>query len=118
MRREKYFATLIAALIISACTTPHSVTAEDHAKKTVLFEDSLAEDWQANWFLDGLNATVEHRDGGLAVLTEASKVDKRVDRAAFDAQHAVLWTRESFEGDIRITYKITDTETGEAVVNH
>jgi len=69
-----------------------------------LFEDTMTQNWEKNWFLDGKNATLEHRDGGLAFLTEASGVDKNVDRAAFDAQHAVLWTRQEFEGDIRIRY--------------
>lgn len=73
----------------------------------VLFEDPMKENWQKNWFLDGKNALLEHRDGGLAFITNASKVDKRVDRAAFDAQHAVLWTKQEFEGDIRISFTFT-----------
>lgn len=77
------------------------------ADSRVLFEDPMTENWQANWFLDGKNATLEHRDRGLAFMTTASKVDKRVDRAAFDARHAVLWTRQEFEGDIRISYTYT-----------
>ena len=67
----------------------------------------MNEGWQDNWFLDGQNAVLEHRDGGLNFITTASKVDKRVDRAPFDAQHAVLWTRQEFEGDIRISYTYT-----------
>ena len=82
---------------------PHGTSPDD----MVLFEDPMTGDWRDNWFLDGNNATLEHRDGGLAFITTASKVDKRVDRAPFDAQHAVLWTREAFEGDIRIRYTYT-----------
>jgi len=81
--------------------------AESKATGKVLFVDPMTENWQKNWFLDGKNAVLEHRDGGLAFLTAASKVDKRVDRAAFDAQHAVLWTRQEFKGDIRISYTYT-----------
>ncbi|MDT8391420.1 MAG: hypothetical protein RRC34_13025 [Lentisphaeria bacterium] len=73
----------------------------------VLFEDPMTETWRKNWFLDGKNAVLEHREGGLAFLTTASDVDKRVDRAAFDARHAVLWTRREFDGDIRISYTFT-----------
>jgi len=72
----------------------------------VLFEDSMAENWQEKWFLDGERAILEHRKEGLAFITEYT-VDKRVDRAGFDAQHAVLWTRQEFEGDIRISYTYT-----------
>ncbi len=67
----------------------------------------MAAGWQDNWFLDGQTAELEHREGGLAFITTASNVDKNVDRAAFDAQHAVLWTRQEFEGDIRIRYTYT-----------
>jgi len=92
-------------MLLWACTQEDSMTSQ--AGPTVLFEDSMTENWQDNWFLDGRRAVLEHRDGGLAFITTASKVDKRVDRAAFDAQHAVLWTRQAFEGDIRISYTYT-----------
>lgn len=102
MRTQKIFVGLLAALFVGGCTT----LKQDFAGP-VLFEDSMAENWQAKWFLDGEKATLEHRDGGLAFLTEESGIDKRVDREPFDSQHAVLWTRESFAGPIRITYKYT-----------
>jgi len=79
----------------------------DHADSAnVLFEDPMTGNWQDHWFLDGEKAVLEHRDGGLAFITEYT-VNKNVDRAGFDAQHAVLWTRQQFEGDIRITYTYT-----------
>lgn len=81
-------------------------SSENSDQAQVLFEDSMAENWRENWFLDGQRATLEHRDGGLAFITEYT-VNKRVDRAGFDAQHAVLWTRQEFEGNIRISYKYT-----------
>ena len=102
---------LASALLLIPCSMNQATKAETPMDQPqgseVLFEDRMAEDWQDNWFLDGQNAVVEHRDGGLAFVTEASGVDKRVDRAAFDAQHAVLWTRQEFEGDIRISYTYT-----------
>jgi len=94
-----------------ASSGKNDTTQEDQgvakADKKVLFEDPMTGNWQKNWFLDGKNAVLEHRDGGLAFLTTASKVDKREDRAAFDARHAVLWTRQEFKGDIRISYTFT-----------
>lgn len=106
MKTALLFTTLLTPLLFASCTTPGANNQEKHARETLLFEDSMAENWQKNWFLDGEKATLEHRDDGLAFITEYT-VNKRVDRAGFDAQHAVLWTRESFEGDIRITYKYT-----------
>jgi len=71
----------------------------------IAFSDDMSADWQKNWFLDGKNANLIHRDGGgLDFITYPRKFDKNENRAAFDAQHAVLWTRQEFEGDIRITY--------------
>jgi len=35
----------------------------------ILFEDSIAGNWQENWFLNGKKAVLEHRDGGLAFIT-------------------------------------------------
>jgi len=101
--------SLTAALLVSCNTVTvmsSNSTGEQGDGKEVLFEDTMVENWQQNWFLDGLKATLEHRDGGLDFLTEYT-VNKRVDRAGFDSQHAVLWTRDSFEGDIRITYTYT-----------
>jgi len=99
------------ALLLISCNTDHAMNTEtttDQANGSqVLFEDPMNHDWRDNWFVDGEKAVLEHRDGGLAFITTASEVDKRVDRAGFDAQHAVLWTRREFEGDIRITYSYT-----------
>jgi hypothetical protein len=100
-----------AAAVLMSCNAVPSTRAEasmdQSAAATVLFEDTMTREWEQNWFLDGKRATLEHREGGLAFLTTASQVDKNVDRAAFDAQHAVLWTRQEFEGDVRITYTYT-----------
>jgi hypothetical protein len=102
---------LASALLLISCDTGPSMTtgtSMDHSPEaTVLFDDPMTGDWEKNWFLDGKRATLEHRDGGLAFVTTASGVDKNVDRAAFDAEHAVLWTKQEFEGDIRVSYSYT-----------
>lgn len=93
---------LLVMALFASCNSvaPNTETTSsgtgDEAK--VLFEDPMIENWRENWFLDGQRATLEHRDGGLAFLTDYT-VNKRVDRAGFDAQHAVLWTRQEFQGD-------------------
>jgi len=106
MKTALFLTGFFFLLSLTSAVEPQAATEESTPDK-VLFEDSMTENWRDSWFLDGQNATLEHRDSGLAFLTTASKIDKRVDRAAFDAQHAVLWTRQSFEGDLRITYKFT-----------
>lgn len=101
----------LAGLLLAACATvdPASKDAASTPSPAgpVLFNDAMASDWQENWFLDGQNAELQHRDGGLDFITTESDVPKNVDRAPFDARHAVLWTRQEFEGDIRISYTYT-----------
>lgn len=100
----------LVIVLLTACTSAGSTckdTPSPSSTGAVLFKDTMAKDWQANWFLDGQNAVLKHRGGGLDFITTESEVDKKVDRAPFDAQHAVLWTRQEFEGDIRISYTYT-----------
>ncbi|PXA03532.1 hypothetical protein DDZ13_11150 [Coraliomargarita sinensis] len=98
----------LGALLLMACQTQKAGLHEKPKPDAhILFEDSMADNWEENWFLDGKRATLEHREGGLAFITTTSVVDKRVDRLPFDAHHAILWTRQEFEGDIRITYTYT-----------
>ena len=104
-------AICLVVFLLTACST--TGPASKHAASTtssadaVLFHDTMAHDWQDNWFLDGQNAELIHRGGGLDFITTESNVDKNVDRAPFDARHAVLWTKQEFEGDIRIRYTYT-----------
>lgn len=100
----------LATLLLTACAAVGPTSKDAASTSTagsVLFHDSMARNWQENWFLDGQNAELKHRGGGLDFITTESEVDKNVDRAPFDARHAVLWTRQEFEGDIRITYTYT-----------
>lgn len=95
---------------LTACATPGTTTmtkqnALDASRN--LLEDTMTGDWQENWFLDGKKATLENREDGLHFTATPSDVDKKEDRAKFDAHHAVLWTKREFEGDIRISYEFT-----------
>ncbi|WP_162143053.1 DUF1961 family protein [Pedobacter glucosidilyticus] len=73
------------------------------------FQDDGIKSWQKKWFLDGLRAKVENSKHGL--LFSAGDVD------GDDACHAVLWTKQSFTGDIKITYNYTRTDTRQNWVN-
>ena len=74
-------------------------------KPTILFEDSMTDNWQEKWFLDGKKATVRTGEDGLYFA--GGTVTKRQDPIAYHAHHAVLWTHQVFEGDIRIQYEMT-----------
>ncbi|MCD8166527.1 MAG: rhamnogalacturonan lyase [Bacteroides sp.] len=67
------------------------------------------EEWQKNWFLDGKRALVKTTDQG--IWFEAGPT------LASDADHSVLWTRQSFTGDIKIEYDFTRTDSLDRFVN-
>lgn len=73
------------------------------------FSDPCTEDWRNNWFLDGQKATIEHSEKGMNF--SAGPVNRD------NAHHAVLWTKESFAGDVKIEYNYTRTDTQAINVN-
>lgn len=71
------------------------------------FSDNCTSNWKENWFKDGLISTVEQDEKGMDLI--AGPVNRN------DAHHTVLWTKQSFEGDLKMEYSFTRTDT--AVVN-
>ncbi len=64
-----------------------------------VFHYSGEKDWREKWFLDGKLATISNGPEGMSFA--AGPV------AWEDEHHAVLWTRRTFEGDLRIEYDYT-----------
>jgi hypothetical protein len=54
--------------------------------------------WRLHWTLDGLKATITNTSKGMDFYA-APTVE--------DSSHAVLWTNQSFAGDVRIEYEYT-----------
>lgn len=75
----------------------------------LVFEDICTKDWTKQWTLDGLVATVENSKQGMHF--KAGPEYKN------DAHHAVLWTKESFIGDVKIEYDYTRTDNATKCVN-
>ena len=73
------------------------------------FEDDCTSNWQQNWFKDGLISKVEQDETGMDLI--AGPVNRN------DAHHTVLWTKQSFEGDIKIEYEYTRTDSQIVNVN-
>jgi len=67
-----------------------------------VFHDPCTGNWQDAWFLDGRKATVTNGPDGMTFAAGPTAGD--------DACHAVLWTRESFQGDLKIEYEYTRTD--------
>ncbi|NRB75583.1 MAG: rhamnogalacturonan acetylesterase, partial [Verrucomicrobiales bacterium] len=64
-----------------------------------VFSDSGTADWQEQWFLDGEVGTVTNSPEGMT-LTAGPEFKN-------DAHHMVLWTEDSFSGDLKIEYDYT-----------
>lgn len=74
-----------------------------------VFYDSGSNNWQQQWFADGEQNTLKNSDAGLTF----SSGDKEWDAA----HHGVLWTKQSFSGDIKVTYQYTRHDTEHKWVN-
>lgn len=74
------------------------------------FKDSGTKDWQTKWFLDGLQANIKNTKAGM--LFNAGTT------AGTDADHAVLWTKDSFKGNLKMEFNFCrkDTETKWAII--
>ncbi|MDF9799336.1 hypothetical protein OKW21_004599 [Catalinimonas alkaloidigena] len=81
----------------------------DSSDWNLVFSDPGTENWQEHWFLDGELATVENSDQGMHF--SAGPVNRN------DAHHAVLWTKSSFQGDLKIEYNYTRTDDQSVNVN-
>jgi len=77
----------------------------------IVFSDPGAGDWKEHWFVEGLKATVKYDEGGMVFSSGPVPMEQ--------ASHAVLWTKQSFGGDIRIEYDYTrlDSMTTSTAVN-
>ena len=73
------------------------------------FEDSCKQNWTSHWFLDGLRADIKNSENGM--LYSAGTVNRD------DACHAVLWTKKSFSGTVKIEYDYTRTDARVVWVN-
>ena len=73
--------------------------AEGDTASAEVFSDSGTTDWQEQWFLDGEVGTVTNSPEGMT-LTAGPEFKN-------DAHHMVLWTEDSFSGDLKIEYDYT-----------
>lgn len=116
--RVGYFKTSIIALLSVFCVAnaySQEVSLEDfdslrNDKNWELeFEDSCNDNWKDSWFLDGLRADVKNTEQGM--VFSAGPIEKD------DSCHAVLWTKQSFSGDIKIEYNYTRLDSQTKQVN-
>ena len=95
----------LGLLVLSGSSTKKKVSFEapNSAESWQLqMSDPGTKNWQTHWFLDGELATVENSDKGMNFSAGSVNRD--------DAHHAVLWTKDSFSGDLKIEYDYTRTD--------
>ncbi len=103
-----------SVVVLELAEMPEAIPTEFGSEKDspnweLQFADSCTGNWQDNWFLDGQIAMVENSEKGMNF--SAGPVNRD------DAHHAVLWTKESFKGDVKIEYSYTRTDAQKVNVN-
>lgn len=105
--------------LLSLATSP--LCASDQAKDKAAFEKALAApwqdvffdpctgDWRKQWFLDGEIGAVETSPQGMRLAGGP--------RFGDNAHHAVLWTKKSFQGDVKVEYEFTRLDFENRAVN-
>lgn len=87
----------------------HNTSKTSWTKSALLFEDSGTNDWREKWMLDGQRSKVMNSEEGMELIAGPEHGN--------DTCHMVLWTKQSFEGDICIEYDYTRTDTTSRCVN-
>ncbi len=110
--KQLFFGAICATSFMSAQTAPVKVVNPDVSSQQVefekllqdkswqlVFDDCCTADWTEQWFMDGQKSTLAHTADGMTLA--AGPVHKE------NASHTVLWTKQSFEGPLRIEYDFT-----------
>ncbi|WP_339884878.1 DUF1961 family protein [Polaribacter vadi] len=114
IKKTLFFKVLIilGLLLSFSCSQKVQVEFNQQNKSTewkLEFSDSCKENWQDKWFLDGEIAKVEYNEFGMDLI--AGPINRN------NAHHSVLWTKQSFEGDIKIEFDYTRTDSTMVNVN-
>jgi iduronate 2-sulfatase len=84
----------------AALPNPENMTAVCDNWKMVFEDDGVGgDDWKKSWFLDGQAARVERTPEGLILSSGSDLKD--------NSNSLVLWTRQSFTGDVKVEYDYT-----------
>lgn len=110
LKRYLIFLFLISFFIRGQSQINSNFDSINNSKKWKLsFEDDCSKDWKKKWFLDGELATLSNTSKGLSFSAGPTEGD--------DSNHAVLWTKPSFKGSVKIEYSYTKTDYKTTFVN-
>jgi hypothetical protein len=85
------------------------------SSEKILFQDPMTGDWEKNWFLDGKKSELETSEKGLHFTATTipgiweQRKESQEKRELFDSMHAVLWTKQEFEGEVWVSFEMTRT---------
>ena len=117
----RYICVMVgSALILTQMAAMEKTAPEDDTKEQKFAElcglkwreeflDCCTENWRKQWFLDGERASVRNTPQGM--VFSAGPIEKD------DASHAVLWTKKSLSGDVKIEFDYTRMDTITKYVN-
>ena len=117
----KLFYRIIATVIIAGFTLTMEAQMTDTKQYEVEFQTLLKRkwkqklfdpgtiDWRKKWFLDGERAIVKNTKDGMIFSGGPIAWDH--------ASHAVLWTKDTFAGDVKIEFDFTRLDTINRWVN-
>jgi len=83
--------------------------AENEKHWELVFADDFTTDWRENWFLDGEQAELTNTENGLLFRAGTTP--------ASDSAHSVLWTKQIFDGNLRIEFDFIKRDTATKFVN-
>lgn len=89
--------------------TPAEFEKYDAMNWSVALEDSGAGDWRDHWVLDGERADIRNTPQGMVFAAGPTAQDH--------ACHAVLWTKQSFKGPMKVEFDFTRLDTVNRYVN-
>lgn len=107
--RRIWLNIIILCLLITPAVAQDKISRESEFERALslpwkqVFTDGCTTDWQKKWFLDGEQAQLINSPEGMSFFAGKCLYN--------DASHAVLWTKQSFSGDIRIEYDFTRLDT-------
>lgn len=106
----KYISAVSGAMISFILSTPGHANDDGRMFEEIrskrwseAFSDACTGDWKGKWFLDGVNAKVSNNEEAMMIDTAKG--------------YAVLWTKQSFEGDLRIEYDFRRVDENHKGVN-
>lgn len=104
---------LIAAIFAGSCIkaqeVPEALFKEINDESWQIVFKANDEDWTKDWFLDGLRGSVKNTSKGMVFSAGPVRGDH--------GSHNVLWTRQSFEGDVKIEFDYTRLDAINYAVN-